>query len=45
VTRHPIYTGVLGMLLGATLLIGIGQWIVLFPADGLYVLRQRHSAG
>ena len=32
VTRHPIYTGVLGMMLGATLLSGIGQWIVLFPA-------------
>ena len=31
VTRHPIYTGVLGMLLGATLLSGLGQWIVLFP--------------
>ena len=31
VTRHPIYSGVLGMLLGATLLSGIGQWIVLFP--------------
>ena len=31
VTRHPIYTGVLGMLLGATLLSGFGQWIVLFP--------------
>ena len=31
VTRHPIYTGVLGMILGATLLSGIGQWIVLFP--------------
>ncbi len=31
VTRHPIYTGVLGMMLGATLLSGIGQWIVLFP--------------
>jgi protein-S-isoprenylcysteine O-methyltransferase Ste14 len=32
VTRHPIYTGLLGMLLGGTLLSGIGQWIVLFPA-------------
>jgi protein-S-isoprenylcysteine O-methyltransferase Ste14 len=31
VTRHPIYTGLLGILLGATLLSGIGQWIVLFP--------------
>ena len=30
-TRHPIYTGLLGMMLGATLLGGIGQWIVLFP--------------
>jgi protein-S-isoprenylcysteine O-methyltransferase Ste14 len=30
-TRHPIYTGLLGMMLGATLLSGIGQWIVLFP--------------
>jgi len=33
VTRHPINTGLLGMMLGATLLSGIGQWIVLFPAS------------
>jgi protein-S-isoprenylcysteine O-methyltransferase Ste14 len=80
VTRHPIYTGLLGMMLGATLLTGIGQWIVLFPVGlvvlevkirmeehlmmvtfpdeypryrrrvpqllpGLFLLRQRHSAG
>jgi protein-S-isoprenylcysteine O-methyltransferase Ste14 len=38
VTRHPIYTGLLGMLLGTTLLIGLGQWIVLFPA-GLIVFE------
>jgi protein-S-isoprenylcysteine O-methyltransferase Ste14 len=38
VTRHPIYTGVLGMLLGATLLSGIGRWIVLFPV-GLIVFE------
>jgi protein-S-isoprenylcysteine O-methyltransferase Ste14 len=38
VTRHPIYTGLLGMLLGTTLLSGIGQWIVLFPA-GLIVFE------
>jgi protein-S-isoprenylcysteine O-methyltransferase Ste14 len=31
VTRHPIYTGLLGMLLGTTLLSGVGRWIVLFP--------------
>jgi protein-S-isoprenylcysteine O-methyltransferase Ste14 len=33
VTRHPIYTGLLGMMLGATLLSGIGQWIVVFPVS------------
>jgi protein-S-isoprenylcysteine O-methyltransferase Ste14 len=38
VTRHPIYTGLLGMLLGATLLSGIGQWIVLVPL-GLIVFE------
>jgi protein-S-isoprenylcysteine O-methyltransferase Ste14 len=31
VTRHPIYTGILTMLLGSTLLAGGGQWIVTFP--------------
>jgi protein-S-isoprenylcysteine O-methyltransferase Ste14 len=38
VTRHPIYSGLLGMMLGATLLSGIGQWIVLFPV-GLVVFE------
>ncbi len=38
VTRHPIYTGLLGMMLGATLLSGIGQWIVLVPV-GLIVFE------
>jgi protein-S-isoprenylcysteine O-methyltransferase Ste14 len=38
VTRYPIYTGLLGMMLGATLLSGIGQWIVLFPV-GLIVFE------
>jgi protein-S-isoprenylcysteine O-methyltransferase Ste14 len=31
VTRHPIYSGVLGMLLGTTLLVGDGQLIMLVP--------------
>jgi protein-S-isoprenylcysteine O-methyltransferase Ste14 len=31
VTRHPIYTGLLGMLFGSTLLSGFGHWVVLFP--------------
>jgi protein-S-isoprenylcysteine O-methyltransferase Ste14 len=30
-TRHPIYTGILGMLLGTLLVAGGGRWIVLFP--------------
>jgi protein-S-isoprenylcysteine O-methyltransferase Ste14 len=37
VTRHPTYTGLLGMLLGSTLLDGVGRWIVLVPV-GLVVL-------
>jgi protein-S-isoprenylcysteine O-methyltransferase Ste14 len=38
VTRHPIYTGLLGMLLGTALLGGLGQWLVLVPA-GLVVVE------
>jgi protein-S-isoprenylcysteine O-methyltransferase Ste14 len=36
VTRHPIYTGLLGMLVGTALVGGLGQWIVLVAA-GLVV--------
>ena len=31
ITRHPIYTGLLGMLLGSGLLAGAGRWILYFP--------------
>jgi protein-S-isoprenylcysteine O-methyltransferase Ste14 len=31
VTRHPIYTGILGMLLGTTMLVGVGRWVLLVP--------------
>jgi protein-S-isoprenylcysteine O-methyltransferase Ste14 len=31
ITRHPIYTGLLGMLLGTLLLAGAGMWIAPFP--------------
>lgn len=31
VTRHPIYTGLLGMMIGSLLLAGGGRWIVAFP--------------
>jgi protein-S-isoprenylcysteine O-methyltransferase Ste14 len=30
ITRHPIYTGLLGMMLGSLLLAGGGRWIVPF---------------
>ena len=30
-TRHPIYTGLLGMLLGTMLVAGGGVWIISFP--------------
>jgi len=29
ITRHPIYTGLLGMLIGTALLGGLGEWLVL----------------
>lgn len=31
ITRHPIYTGILGMLIGSLLVTGAGRWIVPFP--------------
>ncbi len=31
VTRHPIYTGLLGMLLGTMLVVGLGRSLVIFP--------------
>jgi len=31
ITRHPIYTGLLGMLLGTMLVAGAGPWVVPFP--------------
>jgi len=34
VTRHPIYTGLTGMLLGSTLLSGSGTWVPILFAGG-----------
>ena len=42
VTRHPIYTGLLGMLLGTALLNGVGGWIGL-PIVGAVVFATRVS--
>ena len=36
VTRHPIYTGLLGMLLGTALLVGLGHWLAIFPLAVLF---------
>lgn len=40
VARHPIYTGLLGMLLGTALLNGVGGWIGL-PIVGAVVVATR----
>ena len=40
VTRHPIYTGLLGMLLGTVLLVGFGYWLMLLPV-GLVLIEIR----
>ena len=37
ITRHPIYTGLLGMFLGTILVIGLGRSLVVLPA-GVVVL-------
>jgi protein-S-isoprenylcysteine O-methyltransferase Ste14 len=31
VTRHPIYTGIMGMLLGSVLLLNAGRWVLVLP--------------
>ena len=31
VTRHPIYTGILGMLLGTAIALGFGAWLYVVP--------------
>jgi protein-S-isoprenylcysteine O-methyltransferase Ste14 len=38
ITRHPIYTGMLGMLLGSLLVVGSGQWAVLAGLGAVVVL-------
>jgi protein-S-isoprenylcysteine O-methyltransferase Ste14 len=38
ITRHPIYTGLLGMLLGTMLVAGAGRFIVPFPVALILIL-------
>lgn len=36
ITRHPIYTGLVGMLLGTALAVGLGVWTMLFVLGVLF---------
>jgi protein-S-isoprenylcysteine O-methyltransferase Ste14 len=40
VTRHPIYTGLLGMVLGSVLLNGLGASLVLLVAVGMVLISR-----
>ena len=40
ITRHPIYTGTLGMLVGTTLLAGLGRWLVVLVLAAAFIERQ-----
>jgi protein-S-isoprenylcysteine O-methyltransferase Ste14 len=42
ITRHPIYTGMLGMLLGGALLGGLGRWAAVFTVGALIVAVKIH---
>lgn len=37
ITRHPIYTGMLGMLVGTTLLAGLGRWLVVLVLAAVFI--------
>ena len=43
VTRHPIYTGLLGMILGTALLAGLGQAILAVLASLIVFLVKIHA--
>jgi protein-S-isoprenylcysteine O-methyltransferase Ste14 len=38
ITRHPIYTGLLGMLAGTALIEGLGRWVALFALGVVMVV-------
>lgn len=43
ITRHPIYTGLLGMLFGTTLAVGLGVYVVLLAGGVLFVEVRIHA--
>ena len=42
ITRHPIYTGILGMLLGSLLLAGVGPWLLILAAGFVFLEIKIH---
>jgi protein-S-isoprenylcysteine O-methyltransferase Ste14 len=43
VTRHPIYSGMLGMVLGGVLLAGLGRWVLIFPVLVVFLEVKIHT--
>jgi protein-S-isoprenylcysteine O-methyltransferase Ste14 len=43
ITRHPIYTGIVGMLLGTALAVGLGVWTAAFVLGVVVVEVKIHS--
>ena len=42
ITRHPIYTGMLGMLVGSALLAGLGHWLLALVLGAGIILVKLH---
>ncbi len=43
VTRHPIYTGILGMLTGTTVALGAGRWVALTAVVAVILLAKARA--
>jgi protein-S-isoprenylcysteine O-methyltransferase Ste14 len=43
VTRHPIYTGLLGMLIGTAMIQGFGRWLVVLAVAALVLVAKIRS--
>ena len=43
VTRHPVYTGILGMLAGSALAEGLGRWLALSAVVALHLLAKTRA--
>lgn len=43
ITRHPIYTGMVGMLIGTAVLTGLGPWAVLVALGIVFIEIKLHA--